>query len=165
MECEAETVRPWLRPSDGLVVSGIGKVNAAAATQKAICAGATEIWNVGLSGGFGAEIKVGDIYGVTRAVEYDFDLAKINGTAVGVLNEYDSPYIDLTYPPELAGRLESRAWFGGWRILATGDHFTDSEASYELITKTLGASLEIWKAPPSRMSASARACGASRSSA
>ena len=31
--------------------------------------------------------------------------------------------------------------FRGWRTLATGDHFNDSEADYDLITRTLGASL------------------------
>ena len=59
MECEAETVGPFLRADDRLYVSGIGKVNAAAATMKAICEGADEIWNVGLSGGFGADVAEG----------------------------------------------------------------------------------------------------------
>ena len=85
MECEADAVRPALRDGDRLYVSGIGKVNAAAATQLAICEGANEIWNAGLSGGFG-DVEVGGVYGVERAVEYDFDLAKLNGTAIGVLD-------------------------------------------------------------------------------
>ena len=58
MECEAEAVRPALRGDDRLYVSGIGKVNAAAATQLAICEGADEIWNAGLCGGFG-DVAVG----------------------------------------------------------------------------------------------------------
>ena len=45
MECEAEQVRPFLGEGDVLVVSGIGKVNAAAAAQKAIDDGADEILN------------------------------------------------------------------------------------------------------------------------
>ena len=130
MPNEAEAVRPHLKAGDRLYVSGIGKVNAAAATQKAICEGADEIWNVGLCGGFGDDIEVGDVFTVDRAVEYDFDLAKLNGTRVGQLNEYDTPY--LPFAP-LAG-LSSRT-------LATGDHFNDSEADYALITKELGASL------------------------
>ena len=130
MPNEAEAVRPHLKAGDRLYVSGIGKVNAAAATQKAICEGADEIWNVGLCGGFGDDIEVGDVFTVDRAVEYDFDLAKLNGTRVGQLNEHDTPY--LPFAP-LAG-LSSRT-------LATGDHFNDSEADYALITKELGASL------------------------
>ena len=80
MECEAEAVRPALRDGDRLYVSGIGKVNAAAATQRAICEGATEIWNVGLAGGFGATLEIAGLYRADRAVEYDFDLAAVNGT-------------------------------------------------------------------------------------
>ena len=137
MECEAEAVRPALRDGDTLYVSGIGKVNAAAATQLAICEGADEIWNAGLSGGFG-EVEVGGIYGVDRAVEYDFDLAKLNGTAVGVLDEMKTPYIPFD---AIAGAERFFPGFGGWRTLATGDHFNDGEGDYDLITRTLGASL------------------------
>ena len=78
MECEAECVRPHLKSDDRLYVAGIGKVNAAAATQRAICEGADEIWNAGLCGGFGDDIEVGDVFTVESAVEYDFDLAKLN---------------------------------------------------------------------------------------
>ena len=127
---EADAIRPHLRPEDRLYVAGIGKVNAAAATQKAICEGADEIWNVGLCGGFGDGIEVGDVFTVDRAVEYDFDLAKLNGTAIGVLNEYDTPY--LLFAPVVG--LPART-------LATGDHFNDSETDYALITEELGASL------------------------
>ena len=136
MDCEAEAVRPNLRPEDRLYVSGIGKVNAAAATMKAICEGATEIWNAGLAGGFGDGIEIGDVFAVDRAVEYDFDLAQLNGTAVGVLNEYDTPYLEVA-------RFDIPAASGirGWRTLATGDHFNDSEADYDLIVSTLGATL------------------------
>ena len=143
MECEAATVRPFLRMSDRLYVSGIGKTNAAATTMKAICEGADAVWNVGLCGGFGEDVEVGDIYGVKSAVEYDFDLAKLNGTAVGVLDEYDTPYLEMAIPAafnlELATPLTP--WFKRLRILATGDRFNDSETDYALITKTLGASL------------------------
>ena len=136
MECEAETVRPWLRSDDRLYVSGVGKVNAAAATQKAICEGADEIWNVGLCGGFGEDVNVGDIYGVDRACEYDFDLAKINGVSVGVIEGFDSPYISLARFP-----FSPPPWFKGYRILATGDRFSDDESDHDLIVGTLGASL------------------------
>lgn len=137
MEREAVCLRPFLNPDDRLYVSGIGKVNAAAATMKAICEGADEIVNVGFSGGFGADMEVGRVYGVERAVEYDFDLAKLNGTAIGVLDEYDTPYLPL----EKTEGLERFTWFGGWKTLATGDRFNDSEQDYTLITSVLGCSL------------------------
>lgn len=139
MECEAAAVRPHLGPYDRLYVSGIGKVNAAAATQKAICEGADEIWNVGLAGGFGDDIEIGDIFGVESATEYDFDLAKLNGVSIGVVDGFDSPYIHCFKPQVL--RENPPAWFKGWKILATGDRFNDSESDHELIVKTLCASL------------------------
>jgi len=137
MACEADTVRPFLRADDLLIVSGIGKVNAAAATQRAICEGANEIWNVGVCGGFGADVEVGDLFGIDRAVEYDFDLAQVNHTAIGVLDEYDTPYLPLVTD----GSYANVPSFRGYRTLATGDHFNDSESDYALITQTLGASL------------------------
>ena len=139
MRCEADAVESHLKPGDRLYVAGIGKVNAAAATQKAICEGADEIWNIGLCGGFGDGIAVGDIYGVESATEYDFDLAKINGVSVGTLDGFDTPYLHCYKPAVL--RENPPDWFKGWRILATGDRFNDSEADHELITKTLCASL------------------------
>ena len=139
MRCEADAVEPHLGPGDRLYVAGIGKVNAAAATQKAICEGADEIRNVGLCGGFGDDIAVGDIYGVESATEYDFDLAKINGVSIGVLDGFDTPYLHCYKPAVL--RENPPEWFKGWKILATGDRFNDSEADHELITKTLCASL------------------------
>ena len=136
MECEAACVRPYLKADDRLYVCGIGKVAAAAATQRAICEGADEIWNAGLCGGFGDDIEVGDVFGVESAVEYDFDLAKLNGTRVGQLDEYETPYLEMARVSgqETASTLRHR-------ILATGDHFNDSENDYALITRELGASL------------------------
>ena len=139
MRCEADAVEPHLKPTDRLYVAGIGKVNAAAAAQKAICEGADEIWNIGLCGGFGDDVEVGDIYGVESATEYDFDLAKINGVSIGVLDGFDTPYLHC-YKPQVL-RESPPKWLKGWRILATGDRFNDSEADHELITKTLCASL------------------------
>ena len=130
MECEADCVRPFLRGDDMLVVSGIGKVNAAAAAQRAIDAGADEIWNAGLCGGFGDDVELGGVYEVESAVEYDFDLADLNGTAIGVLDGRSSPYI----PCSVRGGFAARR-------LATGDRFNDSEADHGLIRDTLGCSL------------------------
>ena len=131
MECEAEAVRPALRATDRLYVSGVGKVNAAASTQRAIDEGATEIWNCGLCGGFDPAIRVGDIYAVSAAVEYDFDLAKINGTRVGQLDGKDSPYFKLS----VAESFRAAA-----RVLATGDRFNDSDDDLALLAE-LGCTL------------------------
>ena len=126
MEIEAEAVRPHLGADDRLYVCGIGKVNAAAATMKAIGEGATEIWNFGFAGGFDPSMSVGDIVAISSAVEYDFDLAKLNGTRIGQLNERNSPYIPLS---DADGA-----------IMATGDHFNDSDADLALLAE-LGATV------------------------
>lgn len=130
MECEAAAVRPALRGSDRLYVCGIGKVNAAMAARQAVCEGAELLLNTGVCGGFGAAVEVGGIYEVRAAVEYDFDLAQINGTRVGQLDECDSPLL----PAATAGVYPAK-------ILATGDHFNDSERDYALICDELGAEL------------------------
>lgn len=120
MESEAEVVRRHLNADDRLFVSGIGKVNAAAATQRAIDAGATEVWNVGVAGGLGVEIL--GVYEIGRAVEYDFDLSEVNGTSVGVHDERLTPYFVL----------QSKGLFPA-KTLGSGDHFTESEAETALL--------------------------------
>lgn len=124
MECEAEAVRPALREGDVMTVSGVGKVNAAAAAQKAIDAGADLVINAGVCGGLDADMEVGDAYAVKSAVEYDFDLAAINGTCVGQKNERNSPYIPVSRSVDLP-----------LRVLATGDRFNDDEDDFVLLKK------------------------------
>ena len=133
MRREADAVRPHLRPGDRLVVCGIGKVNAAAATQRAICDGAAEIWNVGAAGGFGRGMKVGDCVVVERAVEYDFDLSEVNGTQTGVLDGRDTPYFPCA--ADFAPRLPRAT-------LASGDRFGDRfEADDSATLAALGATV------------------------
>ena len=74
-------------------------------------------------------MKIGDLYEVDRAVQYDFDLAQLNGTEIGVLNERTSPYI----PMRTTGRYPAKT-------LATGDHFNDNTADLPLL-KHLGVGL------------------------
>ena len=130
MECEAEQVRPSMKDGDMLIVAGVGKVNAAAATQKAIDAGADEIVNCGVSGGLDPAMEVCDVYEVSQAVEYDFDLRILNGTRLGTHNERTTPYFDCKttgkYPP---------------RIIASGDRFTNNESD-TLDPLSLGATLK-----------------------
>ena len=138
MRFEADAVEPHLKPGDRLYVAGIGKVNAAAATQKAICEGATEIWNFGFAGGFDPSMNVGDIVEISSAVEYDFDLAKLNGTRVGQLNERDSPYIPLAKTESVNSTTTTSDY--NFVILASGDRFNDSDADLALL-KELGATV------------------------
>ena len=130
MENEAEQVRPFLKEGDLLYVSGIGKVNAAAAAQKAIDAGADEVLNCGVAGGLDPAMEVGDVYEVSQAVEYDFDLTILNGTKLGTHNERTTPYFDC----RTTGKFPAR-------ILATGDRFTNDEKDVENPLE-LGATLK-----------------------
>lgn len=116
MECEAAAVRAHLKEGDSLVVSGVGKVNAAAAAQKAIDAGATEIINCGVAGGLDPKMEIGEIFEISQALEYDFDLTILNGTRLGTHNERSTPYFDCEKPGIFSAR-----------ILATGDRFTNDE--------------------------------------
>ncbi len=122
MEKEADAVRPHLGPGDRLYVSGVGKVNAAAAAQRAVCDGATEILNAGVAGGLGADMDVADVYEIGRAVEYDFDLSEENGTEAGVHNERTTPYFAL----RTTGLFPAKT-------LGTGDRFSDSVADLPLL--------------------------------
>lgn len=124
MENEAEQVRPFLRDGDRLYVAGVGKVNAAAAAQKAIDAGADEILNCGVAGGLDPAMEVGDACEISQAVEYDFDLTLINGTRLGTHNERTTPFFDC----RTTGKFPAR-------ILATGDRFTNDERD---VTDPLG---------------------------
>ena len=124
-------VRGTLNGEDAfVVVSGVGKSNAAAAAQLAIQeTGTKRILNLGVSGGLDPAMKVGEIYEVADAVQYDFDLVQINGTEMGTLNERDTPFI----PCKAEGRFEAKT-------LDTGDRFNDS-ADDSALLKRLGASL------------------------
>lgn len=115
----------------GVVVCGVGKVNAAAGAQYAIDRmGADKIINIGVAGGLNKGTEVGKIYSISHAVQYDFDLVQLNKTSIGTLNEYAEPYLKLAvchlYP-------EKR--------LATGDRFNDSKHDFLLLTDRLNADI------------------------
>ena len=113
-----------------VVVSGVGKGNAAAAAQLALSLGGDMV-NFGLAGGLEGSMRVGDIYRIDRAVQYDFDLVKVNGTPMGTLDGRKDPYI----PVSPAGGLALPA-----KTLGTGDRFNDSEDDMRLLA-ALGAGL------------------------
>ena len=150
MECEAESVvrnldgaagsllfgRKVVRGTLGgvpvaVVIAGVGKANAAAGTQLAIGSlGADAVINVGVAGGLDPSLDVGAVYRAGRAVEYDFDLSKVNGSAVGTPDERDTPFFEL-------------AAAGDWPVatVATGDRFTDDECDFAFLRDTFGATV------------------------
>lgn len=150
MECEAEAVIRNLTGVDdrllfgrrvvtgrldgvdtAVVVAGVGKANAAAGTQLAIgTLNADAIVNVGVAGGLDPSLSVGAVYRASRAVEYDFDLSKVNGSSVGVPDERDTPFFEL-------------AAAGDWPVatVATGDRFTNDERDFAFLRDTFGATV------------------------
>lgn len=120
-----------LKKKVAVVICGVGKVNAAAGAQYAVdCLKADKIVNVGVAGGLNDKLKVGEIYCISQAVQYDFDLVQLNGTEIGTLNEFTYNYLPLekvrTYP---------------LMKLATGDRFNDDKQDFKLLTEKLNADI------------------------
>lgn len=114
-----------------VAICGVGKVNAAAGTQLAISLFKPDcIVNLGVAGGLNERCTVGSIYCVSSAVQYDFDLCQLNGTAIGTLDEYKENYMPLCTTTKFP-----------LRRLATADRFNDSKTDYKLITRELNADL------------------------
>lgn len=114
-----------------IIVCGVGKVNAACGTQLAIDKfKAEKIVNIGVAGGLKKELKIADIYEISHAVQYDFDLTQLNGTAIGTLDEFKENYLH----PNICGKYPAKR-------LATGDRFNDSKDDFKLLTKALDADI------------------------
>ena len=110
-----------------LLLTGVGKTNAAAAAMLAIARGADRLLNIGVAGGITPRAKIGSLWQIDRAVQYDFDLSTINGTSVGTLDEYQTPYFPLR-----TGRKFPAA------TLATADSFASGQDDMALL-ESLGA--------------------------
>ena len=114
-----------------VIVAGIGKSNAAAATQLALSLFEPgEILNAGVAGALHAPMQVAEVYQVRAAVQYDFDLAQINGTKIGTLNEYKERELPLS----VAGNFPQA-------VLGTGDRFNDSKADWLFLVNDVKADL------------------------
>ena len=114
-----------------LLLSGVGKSNAAAAAMLAATLPETDAFlNFGLAGGVPPSAAIGSILRITRAVQYDFDLCETNGTPIGTLDEYAEPSF----------YLQDGASAFPKALLATGDRMTNSSDSLPLL-KQLGAAL------------------------
>ena len=110
-----------------LVLTGVGKTNAAASAMLALARGADRLLNIGVAGGITPRAKIGSLWQIDRAVQYDFDLSAINGTPVGTLDEYQTPY----FPLRSGGKFPTAT-------LATADSFASVQDDMELLD-SLGA--------------------------
>ena len=115
-----------------LCICGVGKVNAALGTQLLVSKFDVEkLLNFGVSGGLNSSTELCQVYQIEAATQFDFDLAQLNGTCIGTLNEYDAPYLTLNLLDLPYGK----------RKLATADRFNDSADDYKLLTKELKADI------------------------
>ena len=110
-----------------IIVTGVGKTNAAAGAMLAIARGADRLLNIGVAGGITPRAKIGSLWQIDRAVQYDFDLSAINGTPVGTLDEYQTPYLPL----RTGGKFPTAT-------LATADSFASGQDDMALLD-SLGA--------------------------
>lgn len=114
-----------------IIVCGVGKVNAACGAQLAIDKfKAEKLVNIGVAGGLKKDLKVADIYEISHAVQYDFDLVQISGKPIGTLEGYEENYVPLN----ICGKYPAKR-------LATGDRFNDSKDDFKLLTKVLDADI------------------------
>lgn len=108
-----------------LVVSGVGKVNAAAGACAAIAQGADVVLNFGVAGGLREEkTQIAELYLVNRVLQYDFDLVQINGGKVGTLDGEEDNFLPLFCPKALGFPR---------RAVGTGDRFNDSPTDHKLL--------------------------------
>lgn len=115
-----------------LIVCGVGKVNAALGAQILLDLYHAEyLINFGVAGGIWENTQTAEVYQIEKAVQYDFDLAGLNGTKIGTLNEFSENYLPLaTLPAPLPCRK-----------LATADRFNDNPDDYRLIKDYMEADI------------------------
>ena len=115
------------------IISGVGKVNSAIATQFAIDKFKPSlVINAGICGGLDKSMEVLDTYLCDSAVEYDFDLSRIDNVPIGKLEEYETPII-----PFETILFDNYTY----KTVASGDHFYDEDEEANLILN-MGATLK-----------------------
>jgi 5'-methylthioadenosine/S-adenosylhomocysteine nucleosidase len=134
------TLPPERRPE--LVLSGVGKVQAAAATADVLARRRPSIvLNVGVAGGLAPELGIGDLVVADAVVQHDVDLAAF-GHPPGVLPEVDTRIpVDRTVVDGLLAAARAvaphvRAVAG---LVATGDQFISDESQKARLHGRFGA--------------------------
>ena len=130
-----------------LAQTGIGKVNAALNCQYIIDTFTPDIIiNIGVAGGIGKGLKVGDIVIGTSLVQHDFDvsvLGYVKGYMCTGINKdkpthfYCDKLITEKFKQSLLNILKENKIYEG--IIATGDQFVSDKKLKEEINKTFNA--------------------------
>ncbi|MCI8342795.1 MAG: 5'-methylthioadenosine/adenosylhomocysteine nucleosidase [Firmicutes bacterium] len=125
-----------------LVVSGIGKVNAAVCTQVLIDHfGVDCIINVGIAGGLYEELKIGDVVISSDAVQHDMDASAV-GDPVGTIPRMDESIFKASdalveaAQKAVAETTNSKAYVGR---VASGDVFVAETKRKNMIKELFGA--------------------------
>ncbi len=102
-----------------LIISGIGKVNAALATQVLIDKFTPDyIINFGVAGGKeNSGLQAGDIVLLDKICQYDFDLSEIDNVNIGYMQDYDTTYYTTAYKRYIGNNFVIKSG-------ASGDRFT-----------------------------------------
>ena len=111
-----------------IAIAGIGKVNAALATQLVIDKFAPEyIINFGVAGGKeNSGLSAGDTVLLDKICQYDFDLSEIDNVNIGYMQDYDTTYYPTAYSRYKGNKLMIKTG-------ATGDRFTRQKYWLDII--------------------------------
>ena len=113
-------------------ICGVGKVNAALGAQLLISKFDVKLLlNFGVAGGLNQDTELCNVYRISEAVQFDFDLVQLNGGKIGTLDEYEENYLKLN---DLGFPFETKK-------LGTSDRFNDSPDDYKLLTEELQADI------------------------
>lgn len=126
-----------------LLQCGVGKVNAARATQKLIdnfdvsC-----IMNIGVAGAVNAMLKIGDVVVAKRVVQHDFDITAFGHskgyiTGIGNYISCDNGLIDEF--EQIINTLPERSYTIKFGVVATGDIFCTEKWMKEKINGKFNA--------------------------
>jgi len=121
-----------------LVESGVGKVNAARATQILIDNMEVEyIFNIGVAGSVSKDVKVLDIVIGDKLVQHDFDITAFNHDK-GYIPNIGGKFVESdSYLIKLAKEVGDESTHTG--VIASGDIFCTEEAMSSKIATKFGA--------------------------
>lgn len=116
-----------------IIISGIGKVNAALSTQLLIDKFSPDfILNFGTCGGMNNSVEILHYYAIDKCCQFDFDLSKLDNVPLGYIQDYDRVH----FTPSVNG-LE----FLEKSSLASADRFICSDVDVDLINNQVNCSL------------------------
>lgn len=108
-----------------LIVSGIGKVSAAIATQAVIAKfNPSAIINFGTVGGVKNDVSAKKYYAIDKCCQYDFDLSDLDDVPIGYIQDYNCVFFNVN--SNAIDFLEKRS-------LATSDRFTCKQRDVDTV--------------------------------